>query len=165
MTLAPFDWIVLLLYFAGLTALGLCFGKGQTSRDEYQLGGRRVHWLLAGGSLMATLLSTVSFVAVPGEMVRHGPGLLTSLLALPFAVAVIGYILIPAFKALPYRTAYEYLDGRFGGRARRLSAVIFLIHTVVWMGLIIYTCCLVVTTATGWSLTAAILLVGVATTF
>ena len=164
MSLAPLDWAVLLLYFIGLTAMGLRFGKGQTSRDEYQLGGRRMHWLLAGGSLLATLLSTVSFVAVPGEMVRNGPALLTSLFALPFAVAVIGYVLIPAFKALPFRTAYEYLDHRFGGRARRLSAIVFLIHTVVWMGLIIYTCCLVVTTATGWGLTPTIVLIGLVTT-
>jgi solute:Na+ symporter, SSS family len=164
MRLTALDWIVLTAYFAGLTAMGLALGRNQTSREEYQLGGRRIHWLLAGGSLIATLLSTLSFVALPGEMVRHGPAFFSSLLALPLTVAVISYIVIPTFKAMPYSSAYEYLDRRFGGGVRRLAAVVFVTRTIIWMGLIIYTCCLVVTTATGWSVTMTILLVGAATT-
>lgn len=164
MNLTGLDWTVLLLYFVGLTTMGFLFGKSQTSREDFQLGGRRIHWALAGGSLIATLLSTASFVAMPGEMVRHGPGFFTSLLALPFTIAVVSYVLIPTFKALPYTTAYEYLDRRFGGNVRRLAALVFIARTVIWMGLIIYACCLVVATATGWDLTTTILLVGFTTT-
>ena len=76
MHLSFIDVAVLVIYFASLSLIGIYFSRRQTSRNEYILGSRRAHWLLAGGNASATLVSTVGCLALPGEMIHHGIRLL-----------------------------------------------------------------------------------------
>ncbi len=53
--------VVVVVYMALLSGIGIYFSRRQASREEYLLGGRSMHWMLLGGSMMATLLSTITF--------------------------------------------------------------------------------------------------------
>ena len=65
--LAAIDWLVLAAY-AGLTLwLGWYYGRRQSSTKEYFIGGGRLNPIAVGVSLFATLVSTVSYLSVPGE--------------------------------------------------------------------------------------------------
>ena len=83
MHLSWLDLFVITVYMAVLALIGLHFSKRQTSKEEYFLGGRATHWLPAGGSILATLLSSVSYLNLPGEMVRYGVGFFLGLLPPP----------------------------------------------------------------------------------
>ena len=143
-TLSTLDFIVIGLYFLGLIVIGLVTSRRQTSEEMYFLGGRRTSWFLAGISVIATLLSTVTFVGAPGEMIKYGVGFFSSLLAMVFVVPVVNRFIIPALMRLPVTTVYDYLERRFGLSTRMLGAVSFVIMRLIWLGLIIFTASLAI---------------------
>lgn len=74
MYLKPLDFIVVGIYLLGLFVLGLYFSGRQRSNETYFLGDRKIPWFLAGVSVLASLLSTISYLSMPGEMIRYGIG-------------------------------------------------------------------------------------------
>ncbi len=59
------DWIVVIVYALGLIVFSRYLGKKQLNTEDYYLGGRKISWLAAGLSTMATQLGAISFVSVP----------------------------------------------------------------------------------------------------
>src|SRR5690606_10649579 len=71
--LAPIDWVIIAIYGAGTIGLGWYYGRQQTSTQEYFVGSGRMNPILIGVSLFATLLSTISYLSMPGEALGKGP--------------------------------------------------------------------------------------------
>ncbi len=165
MHLTWIDFAVIAAYIGSLPLIGMYFSRRQVSREEYLLGSRNIHWLLAAGSVVATLVSTLTFLAVPGEIVRYGLAYFTGVLALPLAVPVMTRILLPKLMTLRITSMYEYLEGRYDVQVRVLAAVVFVIRTVVWMGLIIYSCSFAIAEMTQWDIYWTIVITGLITTF
>ncbi|MEX2672048.1 MAG: sodium/solute symporter, partial [Phycisphaeraceae bacterium] len=94
--------------------------------------------IIIGISIFASMLSTISFLSYPGEIIKHGPMLLTGLLAIPFAYVLIGYWLLPVLMRHRATSAYELLEARLGMTGRRLGAIMFLIFRLNWMALLLY---------------------------
>ncbi len=157
------DIIVIAAYIAAMSLIGVYFSRRTNTRDEFFLGGRGMHWILVGGSL--SLFSTISFMALPGEMIRYGLGFFVAYLILPLAIPVTTRVVIPNLLGLHITSAYEYLDKRFGPRVTSLSAYAFILKTTIWMGVIIYTASLAVAEITGWSIFLIITIIGIITTF
>lgn len=162
MHLQPLDFAVIGGYFVGLFLLGL-FLKDQKTSDDYFLAGRRASSLLAGISVFATLFSTMSYLALPGETIRHGIGFFSSLFAFVFIIPAVVYVIIPSLMRLPVTSVYEYLEKRFDPSVRRLGAWVFVVIRLVWMGLILYTASRAIGPMTGWSLPTLVLVMGVVT--
>ena len=76
---------------------------------------------------MATLLSSLTYVGLTGEVVKNGiAGFMMQLAILPAALVVIP-IFIPFFMRLRFTSAYEYLEHRFDYRTRLLGGGLFLL--------------------------------------
>ena len=163
MHLGILDFVVIVCYFAVLALVGIYFSKRQTSRSEYFLSGRKTHWALAGGSLLATVFSSISYLSLPGEMIRYGVGIFTGYLALPLVVPLVSRTVLPVIKRLPITSAYEYLERRFDVSVRSLSACAFIVRTLLWMGLVIYMTSFAVVEMSGWNVYVTILVTGVLT--
>ncbi|MBN1853429.1 MAG: sodium/solute symporter [Pirellulales bacterium] len=136
--IAPLDWIVLALYGVGMLGIGWFYSRRTRNTEDYLLGGRTMRSGSVGLSLFATLLSTITYLALPGEMIKYGPVILWCMVAIPIAYLVVGYLLIPHFMKLRVTSAYEILEIRLGIRIRLLGSVIFLMTRMLWMALIIY---------------------------
>ena len=67
------DYGVLGLYVLGTIFLGYFISKRQKSREDYFTGGGNMNSILIGVSLFATLLSTISYLGMPGEAAGKGP--------------------------------------------------------------------------------------------
>ena len=160
MFLHPLDVLVLVAYFVGLLSIGFFFAKKQTSQEMYFLGGRRIPWFLAGASVFATLLSTISYIAIPGEMIRYGVGFFTNLFAFVLIIPVVNYLIIPTLMDLPDTSVYDYLGRRFSQMTRLLGVAVFVLMRLTWMGLILYTGCLAVSKMTGWNVATLVLVMG-----
>jgi len=165
MRLSAFDLVVIVAYFASLSAIGIYFSRRQNTRSEYYLGDRGMHWLLVGGSVLATLLSTITYLSIPGEMIRYGVTYFAGTLMVPAMVPIVSRVIIPTITRMPITSAYEYLEKRFGHPTRRLATLVFLVHTLVWSGLIFYTASIAVAQVAGWSLLPTILVMGIVTIF
>lgn len=132
------DWLVVAGYFLVMLAIGWFFSRRTKTTDEYLLGNRNMNTSAIGLSLFATLLSAVSYLAQPAEIIEHGPVTMCYLVATPFVFLIVGYFLIPYLMKLPITSAYEILEGRLGLQIRLLGAGLFLLTRLVWMALIIY---------------------------
>jgi len=134
----PIDWTTIIAYGIGMLAVGWYYSRRMTSREDYLLGGRNMRSSSVGLSLFATLFSTITYLALPGEMIDKGPVLLWSMLSIPIAYVVVGYLLIPQFMKLRLTSAYEILEARLGVSLRLFGSTMFLLTRMLWMALIIY---------------------------
>lgn len=133
------DWLVVALYFIVVLAIGWYYSKRQKSKDDFLLGGRRTNPIASGISIIVTLVSLISYLAVVGETVKFGPVyIIASLLSLPFIYFIVAYLLIPIFMKLPITSAYEVLEKPLGLSVRLTGSVLFILIRVVWMALIVY---------------------------
>lgn len=136
--LVALDWIIIAAYGIGMLAIGVYYARRTHNREEYLLGGRNMRSSSVGLSLFATLFSTITYLALPGEMISKGPVILWSMMAIPIAYVIVGYLLIPRFMELRVTSAYEILEARLGVGLRLMAAVVFLATRTLWMALIIY---------------------------
>lgn len=136
--LHPIDWLLIGAYAVAVVLLGWYYSRRQESTSEYYTGGGKMSPFIIGISLFVTLLSTISYLARPGEIIKHGPVAQASLLALPFSYLVVGYILIPKLMRQRVTSAYELLEEKLGGTVRRVGAIMFILLRLVWMSLLLY---------------------------
>lgn len=136
--LVKLDWVVIVAYGLGMLAVGVYYSLRTKNTEDYLLGGRTMRSSSIGLSLFATLFSTITYLALPGEMINKGPVALCWMLGLPVIYVVVCMVLIPRIMALPVTSGYELLETQLGRGNRRLASGIFLVTRMVWMALIIY---------------------------
>ena len=132
------DWLVLLVYGILMIGVGVFYHRKNQSADDFLLGGRNLSPVMLGISLFATLVSTLSYLGTPGEMIAHGPMLFTQNLAHPLIYLIVGYGLIPLLMRQPVTSAYELLETRLGTPIRLAGAGYFLLLRLGWMATILY---------------------------
>lgn len=136
--LQTLDWIFVGIYAVAVVAIGWYYSRRQKDSSEFFTGGGNMSPGLVGISLFVTLFSTISYLAQPGEIIKHGPVILCGLLGAPITYLIVGYVLIPRFMRYRVTSAYELLESRLGLRIRLLGASLFIILRLVWMALMIY---------------------------
>ncbi|MBP88559.1 MAG: sodium-coupled permease [Planctomycetaceae bacterium] len=136
--LTRIDWLIVAVYASSTVALGYYFSRRQRDTQEYFTGSGNMNPFLVGVSLFATLLSTISYLSMPGEVLGKGPMHMTSLLALPIVFAIVGYGLLPLYMRYRVTSAYELLEKNLGIGVRMLGVTMFLALRLVWMSLLVY---------------------------
>ena len=132
------DWLVLAAYGSLMLGVGLFFSRRNKTAEDYLLGGRRMSPIALGLSLFATLVSTLSYLGNPGEMIANGPMMTTQLAAHPLIFVIVGYGLIPLLMRQPVTSAYEILESRLGMSIRRAGAGVFLLLRFGWLATILF---------------------------
>lgn len=61
------NWIVIATYLGGMVLIGYWFSKRNKSTDDYFRGGQRIPSWVAGLSIFATMLSAITFMAIPAR--------------------------------------------------------------------------------------------------
>lgn len=159
--LQALDYVVIALYASVLLAVGWWSSRKQVSTEEYFVGGRGISPFIAGISVIATLVSSISYLASPGEMIKNGPGWMWQMLHAPISFIVVGYLVIPHLMKHKVTSAYQLLEERFGTGVRKTTSAMFVISRIFWMGLVIYTCSLAAATVTGLPIRPVLIGVGV----
>lgn len=133
------DLFVLGLYAFGMLCIGRYYERRTETKEEYLNGGRNMNPIMIGLSLFATLTSTISYLAFPGEMIKNGPMMFAQLLCFPFAFILVGWWLIPAImKQNHVSSGYELLELKLGLSGRLIGAGMFVVIRMVWMAAILY---------------------------
>lgn len=137
--MAVVDWIIVAVYAVTTLGLGWHFGRQQKSTKEYFIGSGRMNPTLIGVSLFATLLSTITYLALPGETIGKGPVYLANFIVYPLVFLVLAYIVLPVYmRQKKVTSAYELLEKQLGVSIRLLGVVMFLMLRLVWMSLLIF---------------------------
>ncbi len=157
------NWTVLAIYLMGMLLLGGYFMRREGGSDDFFRGGGRVPWWAAGISIYATMLSAITYMAIPSKAYAtnwtYYPMLITILLV---TYPVIKYYL-PYFRRLNLTSAYEYLEVRFNAATRLLASGLFIVFMVARMALVLYLPSLALTAVTGIDIRTCILLMGTIT--
>lgn len=132
------DWLIICVYASGTVGLGWYYSRRQKSTQEYFVGSGSMNPILVGVSLFATLLSTISYLSMPGEALGKGPVFMMSLLMMPVIFAIVGFFILPLYMKQKVTSAYELLEENLGLSVRMLGAGMFIVLRLVWMSLLIY---------------------------
>jgi solute:Na+ symporter, SSS family len=157
------DVTVIAAYLATLAGIGLRFSRRQTSTERYFVARRSIPGWATGLSLLATLISSVTFIGYPGSAFAGDwsnlvPGL-TVIVIMPVTAAVI----IPFFRHHVRVSAYEYFGKRFGYPARVYGSIAYAATHLSKMGFVFYLLALTVSGMSGWNTDRVILAVGIVT--
>jgi SSS family transporter len=155
------DMIILGLYLLANVIVGLGVSRKKKTTEEYLLGGRKIPWFAVGISYMMSLVSTVSLVAVPGEIFNHGLSLLFLGLLYPVFSILGFYIFLRFYFRLGSFTPFEYLERRFDGNVRVMISGIYLWTRLLYLAMVLFSASKVFEGAAGWNPVWTILLMGV----
>jgi solute:Na+ symporter, SSS family len=162
--LVTFDFVVVVAYV--LVTLGIVYraSRHQHNTDDFFLGNRRMPWMAVGLSIMATLLSSLTYLSVTGEVVKTGiAAFMTQAAILPAAPLVL-FLFIPFFMRLRFTSAYEYLEHRFDLRARLLGGGLFFLLRLLWVSMVMYSGSIALATMGGWNFYVTIAVLGIVAT-
>mgnify|MGYP003599562277 CR=1 FL=1 len=132
------DYATIAAYMVGTFGIAVWFSRRQKTTEDFFVGGRSMPWFAVGLSILATLFSTLTYLALPGEIIGKGIGFIAGYCALPFAAIVILKFWIPFFMRLRLVSAYEYLERRFSYPVRLVGAVLFILLRLGWMSMVVY---------------------------
>jgi solute:Na+ symporter, SSS family len=155
------DYGILVLYVAAVALAGVLF-SGQKSLKEYFLGDRNIPWWAAGFSGIA--ISANSLLGGPGQAFKSDLTFLQYRLALPAALLVNCFVIIPAFYRLELYSVYEYLERRFDLKTRLFASGLFVLLKCLFLGIVIYAPALVVAQMTDLPLVAVVFGIGLLAT-
>jgi len=156
------DYSVIVIYLLAIVALGACFARRQNSRKEYFHGGGALPWWAVSISLLASSLSPISYLSVPGWVFLKDSrnNLVPDLLNLAF-IPLAAVIWLPLWSRLRVFSIYEYLEIRFQPWIRTVGAILFLFLTTIWVGTALSTAGMGFQTVTGFDAQWCILVIAV----
>jgi len=121
------DYMVVLLYMAGVTVFGLMLSGRQRSTADYFMGGHQIPWWAVLFSLVATETSTLTFISIPA--VAYGGNLTFLQITFGYILGriVVSFLLLPRYYEGQLSTAYQFLGNRFGDSMRNVTSSTFMV--------------------------------------
>jgi solute:Na+ symporter, SSS family len=132
------DYAIILLSLIGSLYVGFYFSKNQTSTKKYYAAEGTIPAWAIGMSILATLVSSVTFLAYPGEGYSNNWILLVQGLMVPIVLLLIIWRIVPLYRNVIGISAYEYFEKRFGYFARLYSSLGFILAHFSKMGTVFY---------------------------
>jgi len=117
------DLVVVVAYLSLMVGLGLWFARRQTTTAHYFK--HTVPFCAMGMSMLATMISSVTFVAYPGSSYSKDWSLLVPGFMLLAVLPFVGKVIIPFYREEVGMSAYEYIHKRFGRPARAYAAAMW----------------------------------------
>jgi len=105
---------------------------------------------------MATSFSSVSLIGGTGFGYSVGMMWLQLQIGDLVALVLVCIVFLPFFSSLRLTTAYEYLEQRFGLRARSIASALFLGQTLLRTSILVYSPALALNAIMGWSIEVSI---------
>ena len=146
---AAADWIVMFAYLAAMFGLAVYFLKGQKDTTEFFLASRSMSWLPIGLSLTASLISCISYLGQPSGYQTYGMVMAVGAIPLLVVIPFVNRVVVPFFRGMNLNSAYEYLEHRYDYSVRAVTAGIFILWRLSWMGTAIYVPSVALWAATG----------------
>jgi len=148
-TLHYLDYIVITISLAVSLYVGVYFAKKQTSTAAYYTGGRSIPSWAVGMSIFATLISSITFLAYPGEGFKSNWILLVQGIMVVIVLSGLIWFVVPLYRKVIGISAYEYFEKRFGFAARMYSSLAFTLTHFSKMGTVFFLMGLALTSMTG----------------
>src|SRR3982750_607689 len=125
--ISALDALVILLYLAGTTVLGIWVGRRQRDAKDYFVAGRSIPWWAVMISVVASETSALTFISIPGLAYVGNLGFLQVAMGYLLGRIVVANVLLPRYYQGELVTAYTLLEKRFGLTTRRFTSIVFMV--------------------------------------
>lgn len=160
MKINTLDIAIFIIYLVMVLAFGLSFYKKKKTAKGFTTGEGRIPAWVLGMSVFATYVSSISFLALPGNAYfKDWNGLVFSL-SIPLAAWISVKYFVPLYRKLGADSAYYFMEKRFGAWARIYASACYLLTQLARMGAILYLLALPMHSLTGWSIPLIIIFTG-----
>lgn len=156
------DLIVFFVYMVGVTAFGSSFYRKNKSSAAFTLGNSAIPGWVVTMSIFATFVSSISFLALPGNAFQSNWNAFVFSLSIPVASYMAVKFFVPLYRKANSPSAYAYLETRFGPWARVYASACYLLTQIMRMGTILYLLALPVNAMFGWNIVIIIVVTGLA---
>jgi len=152
---------VLVIYLLAMLGIGFYFAKKNRNTDDYFRGGQKIVWWAAGCSIFATMLSSITYMAIPAKAYAQDQVYLVGNLMILAVAPIAVYLALPFFRQIDATSAYEYLEKRFNRPVRLFASASFTVFHIFRMGIVMSLAALALATITPLSATECVLIMGV----
>ena len=133
---------VVLLYFALLMAFSRWTGRKATNETFYRAD-RRSPWYMVAFGMVGASLSGVTFVSVPGMVMKTQMTYLQTCFGFILGYVVVALVLLPLYYRLNLTSIYAYLGTRFGRMSHKTGSSFFLLSKMAGAALKFYVICMI----------------------
>ncbi|WP_294720708.1 sodium:solute symporter [Prevotella sp.] len=130
----------ILIYFCVLMVMGRVTSRKSTN-DTFYRGERKSPWYMLALGLVGASISGITFVSVPGMVIRQDMTYLQTCLGFIVGYFVVAFVLLPVYYRLNLTTIYTYLQKRLGRRSYKTGALFFLLSEMTGTALRFYVVC------------------------
>jgi SSS family solute:Na+ symporter len=132
------DYVIIVLTLLFSLGVGFYFSKRQKDTSTYYKAGGSIPSWAIGMSILATLISSVTFLAYPGEGYSSNWIRLVQGLMVPIVLIFVIHFIVPLFRNVIELSAFEYFEQRFGFFARVYSSLSFILTHFSKMGTVFF---------------------------
>ncbi|WP_217602524.1 sodium:solute symporter [Chitinophaga sp. GbtcB8] len=154
------DHVIIILLLVTTISFGFVFARKQKTSQNYFLAKGKIPAWALGMSLLATLISSVTFLAYPGTGYSSNWILLVQGLMVPIVLICVIWFIVPLYRKVIRLSTYEYFEKRFGPFARYYSSLAFVLRQFSGMGTVFFLLALALHSITGGNTITIILVVG-----
>ena len=126
-SITALDVLVIFVYLAGTTLLGIWVGRRQRDAKDYFVAGRNIPWWAVMFSVVASETSALTFISIPGLAYVGNLGFLQVATGYLLGRIVVARVLLPRYYQGELVTAYALLERRFGLATRRFTSIVFMV--------------------------------------
>ncbi|KKK91365.1 hypothetical protein LCGC14_2713710, partial [marine sediment metagenome] len=154
------DLIVFFIYIIGIAIFGGSFFKKSRTSASYTVGNNNIPGWVVTMSIFATFVSSISYLALPGNAFQSNWNAFAFSLSLPIASVIAAKYFVPLYRRVNSPSAYTYMEQRFGPWARMYVSLCYLLTQLMRIGTILYLLALTLNAITGWNITIIIIFTG-----
>lgn len=156
-------WAVVGVYALLMVGMACFFIFKKKDENDYFRGGNRIPWYVAGMSIFATMLSSITFIAIPTQAYLQDWRYFVMAFFIIGMAPVAIYYYLPFFCRLGITSAYEYLEKRFNLGVRLFGSAAFVVFMVCRVAVVTLLPAIALNAVTGVSIDACILICGILT--
>ncbi len=156
----PIDIIIFLLYLTGIVLFGSSFYRKNKSSAAFTLGNNTIPTWVISMSVFATFVSSISYLALPGQAYQTNWNPFVFSLSIPFAIFMAMKFFVPLYRSVNSPSAYTYLEIRFGPWAKYYASTMYLLTQLMRAGTILFLLALTLHVILGWSIVTIIIITG-----
>ena len=134
--------ITILAYFSILLVFSRLTSRRATN-DTFYRANRRSPWYMVAFGMIGASISGITFVSVPGMVVKTDMSYLQMCLGFILGYAVVAFVLLPVYYRLNLTTIYSYLQTRLGQHAYKTGASFFLLSKLIGAAVRFYVVCII----------------------
>jgi SSS family solute:Na+ symporter len=159
-TLTAIDFGVILAYLGAVAYIGYRISRKNKTTAQYFVANRRLPGWAVAFSIVGTVISSTSFIALPGAAFAQDWRLIVPNMTVPFVLVLVTVWVVPFYRRVVGMSSYEFLEQRFGIGARVYGSIGFIVLRTMDLGFTLLLTAIALEVVTGWDIHWVILGIG-----